>query len=144
MLTAAQTPEIHLGLAFGSMQFSSSSGPLMRGTQTYAPRDSIPTDQFALQGAWTIGDQDVESADPGASIVLRYRASEVNLVAGAGTGPNPVMLGVELDGVPQTSVAVAGDDLYRIVSNGPNGVHSLVLHPQASGFQAFAFTFGSG
>ena len=54
------------------------------------------------------------------------------------------MLAVELDGVAQPPVTVTGDALYRVVSNGPTGVHDLVLRPMATGFQAYSFTFGSG
>ena len=52
------------------------------------------------------------------------------------------MLAVELDGVAQPPVTVTGDDLYRVVANGPPGVHDLVLRPMTTGFQAFSFTFG--
>ncbi|HEY2815128.1 MAG TPA: redoxin domain-containing protein [Acidimicrobiales bacterium] len=144
--TAAETPEIHFGLAFGSSEFASSPEPLTAGTQTFTAPDPVPTDTFALQGAWTVSDQGIESADPNAAIVLRYRAAEVNIVAGAGAdgGASPAMLGVELDGTPMPAVPVTGDDLYRVISSGPSGVHTLVLRPQTTGFQAFSFTFGAG
>ena len=35
-------------------------------------------------------------------------------------------------------------DLYRVVTNGPSGYHTLTFHPQAAGAEAFAFTFGAG
>jgi hypothetical protein len=104
----------------------------------------MPADTFALQGSWNVTGQDVESAAPGAAIVLRYTAAEVNLVAGAGATGGPTMLAVTLDGVAQPPVSVSGDDLYRVIENGPAGQHTLVLTPATNGFQAYSFTFGSG
>ena len=39
------------------------------------------------------------------------------------------MLAVTLDGVAQPPVSVSGDDLYRVIENGPTGQHTLVLTP---------------
>jgi thiol-disulfide isomerase/thioredoxin len=141
---AAETPEIHFGLSFGAQQFSSSPQQLSEGTTTFTPPSPMPADTFSLDGAWTVSGQGVTSASPDAAIDLRYRASEVNIVAGAGSGSPPVMLAVELDGVAQPPVTVTGDNLYRLLSKGPSGEHNLVLRPMTTGFQAFSFTFGSG
>ncbi|HEX2383746.1 MAG TPA: redoxin family protein [Acidimicrobiales bacterium] len=140
----AQTPEIHFGLSFGAQQFSSSSQPLSSGTTSFAAPASVPVDTFALEGQWNVSGQGIESQSADAAIELRYRATEVNIVAGAGTAEAPVMLAVELDGVAQPPVSITGDDLYRVLSNGPEGVHDLVLRPMTASFNAFAFTFGSG
>jgi len=142
--SAAQTPEIHFGLSFGAPHSSSSTPDLAEGTMTYSAPASLPVDTFALEGRWTVSGQGAESQSPDAAIELRYRAAEVNIVAGAPAGRMPVMLAVTLDGVAQPPVTIAGDDLYRLVSNGPAGDHNLVLTPMTDGFNAFAFTFGSG
>jgi thiol-disulfide isomerase/thioredoxin len=139
--TAAITPEIHFGLAFGGDQFSSSPEKLTAGTQTYSLPKLVAQDEFALSGSWTTTDQGVESGATDSVFVLRYRGAEVNLVAGAAV---PINLTVELDGVPLKSITVQNDDLYNIVENGPSGYHTLTFRPQAVGFQAFAFTFGAG
>jgi thiol-disulfide isomerase/thioredoxin len=142
--TAVQTPEIHFGLSFGAQQFSSSPQQLAEGTTSFTAPSSVPEDTFALEGDWNVAGQGVTSASTDAAIALRYRATEVSIVAGAGPGAAPVMLAVELDGVAQPPVTVTGDDLYRVLSNGPTGVHDLVLRPMTTGFRAFSFTFGSG
>ena len=141
---AAQTPEIHFGLSFGAQQFSSSQQQLTGGTTTFSAPDQVPVDTFALVGTWNVSGQGVQSASADAAIELRYRASEVNIVAGASSSSPPVTLNVELDGATQPPVQITGDDLYRVLSNGPSGVHDLVLTPATTGFQAFSFTFGSG
>ena len=141
IVTAAVTPEIHFGLAFGGDQFSSSPEKLTAGTKAYSLPDLVPEDRFALSGPWTTTDQGVESGASNSVFVLRYRGAEVNLVAGAGS---PVNVVVELDGAPLTTLTVMDHDLYRVIENGPTGYHTLTFRPQATGLQAFAFTFGAG
>ncbi len=139
-----ETPEIHFGTSFGADQFFGSSEPLNDGTSTYTAPSPVPADKFALSGSWTVSGQAVQSATPDAAMELEYTATEVNLVAGQGSNASPVSLAVSLDGVAQPPVTINGDDLYRIVENGPPGRHELVLRPMTAGFQAFSFTFGSG
>jgi thiol-disulfide isomerase/thioredoxin len=136
---ASVTPELHLGLAFGAAGMCSSPEPLTKGTQDYTRPDPQPRDTFALSGPWAATDQDAESQDASGVLVLRYRATEVNLVAGSAA---PVAVVVELDGQPLTTLTVQAHDLYRVVQGGPPGDHTLTFRPAATGFQAYAFTFG--
>ena len=141
--TAAITPEIHFGLGFGGAQLASSAPPLTKGTQSYTVPAPVPQDTFALQGAWSVTDQGVTPAEPGAALVLRYRGAEVNLVAGANAAPVPVA--VTLDGAPLTTLNVGEHDLYNVVANGPSGYHTLTFTPQsAAAVELYAFTFGAG
>ncbi|MEY2446945.1 MAG: hypothetical protein QOH79_421 [Acidimicrobiaceae bacterium] len=141
VLTAALTPEIHFGLAFGGASFNASPEKSTKGTQTYSLPDPLPQDTYALQGSWAITDQGAEAPDGGV-FVLRYRGAEVNLVAGAGS--SPITVTVELDGAPLTTLTVMDHDLYHVVTDGPSGYHTLTFRPQTAGLQAFAFTFGAG
>ena len=143
VVSAAITPELHFGLAFGGDQMSSSPEKLTAGTKAYSLPDLVSENTFALSGSWTVTDQGVESTASDSVFVLRYRGAEVNLVAGA-AGTTPMNLVVELDGAPLKTISVQDHDLYNVVSNGPQGFHTLTFRPQASGFQAFAFTFGAG
>jgi hypothetical protein len=142
IVSAAITPEIHFGLAFGGEQLNSSPERLTKGLQPYSLPDPVPQDTFALRGGWIALDQNIESTDTGAGLVLRYRGAEVNLVAGADA---PVNVDVELDGAPLTTLTVMEHDLYNVVSNGPSGYHTLVLAPRGpTSVKLFAFTFGAG
>jgi thiol-disulfide isomerase/thioredoxin len=142
IVSAAVTPEIHLGLAFGGAQLSSSPERLTKGLQPYSLPDPVLQDTFALGGGWIAVDQDIESTDTGVALVLRYRGAEVNLVAGADA---PAKVDVELDGVPLTTLTVMEHDLYNVVNKGPAGYHSLVFKPHGpTSVKMFAFTFGAG
>ena len=92
-----------------------------------------PSTRSPSKDSWNVSGQGIESQSPDAAIELRYRATEVNIVAGAAAGRAPVMLAVELDGVAQPPVTITGDDLYRVLSNGPSGEHDLVLRPMTDG-----------
>jgi hypothetical protein len=140
--SAAITPEIHFGLGFGGAPSMSSPEPLTKGTQSYTVPDPVPQDTFALKGAWSVTDQGVTPAEPGAALVLRYRGAEVNLVAGASAS---VPVAVDLDGTRLTTLMVGEHDLYNVVAHGPSGYHTLTFTPEGSGaVELYAFTFGAG
>lgn len=139
--TAAQTPEIHFGLAFGGDQFDSSREKQTAGAQTYSLPDPVPQNSFALSGQWTTTDQGIEAGAADSVLVLRYQGGEVNIVAGAASSTKVT---VELDGAPLTTLDVMDHDLYRVIEGGPSGFHTLTFHTQAAGLQLFAFTFGAG
>ena len=129
------------------------------GTTSYpdvAP--TLPNGAAALVGSWTVTQQQVQAAAPGASIVLGYQARSANLVLATGTGA-PIQVEVQLDGRPlppadrtsethvdgqgNTFVAVGAPDLYQLVlSPGIEG-HTLRLTAEQPGLQAYAFTFGA-
>ena len=142
VLSGAITPEIHFGLGFGGAGLSSSREPLTKGTRDYTLPDRVSQDTFALEGTWSVTDQGIETATAGAELVLRYRGSEVNIVAGASS---PANVAVQLDGAPLTTLTVSDHDLYHVVTNGPSGYHTLTFASTATtSFQAYAFTFGAG
>jgi thiol-disulfide isomerase/thioredoxin len=146
IVTAAITPEIHFGLAFGGDQFNASPEGSSKGTRTYSLPTPVPQDTYSLSGSWSITDQGAECAAPGCTFVLRYRGAEVNLVAGAGpaTAGAPVNVVIDNDGTTLTPLSVQEHDLYNVVSNGAPGYHTLTFRPQSVGLQVFAFTFGAG
>jgi hypothetical protein len=138
--TAAQTREIIVGTDFGGARSCSSPGPYeTRGD--FALPEEQPADSFALAGAWTVSGQRLVAGD-GATLVLSYRATEVNVVMAA-TGVAATVV-VELDGQPHTSVAVSRSQLYNVVDGGPSGYHTLTLRPSpGAALEVFSFTFGT-
>jgi thiol-disulfide isomerase/thioredoxin len=146
------TPETYLGADRGTA--GAVSGP-----DTYPDPGTPPGDTARLAGAWVGRAEEVEAAAPGAAIVLRYHAREVNLVmAAAGSAPGGVDVSITLDGKPLpaadrtaqtmtdalgTFVHVKAADLYRLVLGPSVEDHTLRLTARAPGLQAFAFTFGT-
>jgi thiol-disulfide isomerase/thioredoxin len=138
--TAAQTPELHVGTDFGGAGECSSPGDYKTRTDFSVP-DPQPSDSFALSGSWTISGQRGLAGD-GASLVLRYRATEVNVVMAAGGADAQVT--IELDGETTKTVAVSMSQLYNVVDGGPSGYHTLTLRPSpGAALEVFAFTFGT-
>ncbi|HEU5301351.1 MAG TPA: redoxin domain-containing protein [Acidimicrobiia bacterium] len=145
------TAETYLGVPRGS-----TGAPL--GASTSPEPGDLAAGDARLVGAWTSGNEEVESDEAGAAIVMRYQAGEVNLVMAAPDG-TPIDVTVELDGeplppgfrTPQTMVDESGatfvrvtvSDLYRLVLAPEIGDHTLRLTARAPGLQAFAFTFGA-
>jgi thiol-disulfide isomerase/thioredoxin len=148
------TPETYLGNERGS---TSSPQELADGEHRFTVPKEIPRNTFALEGDWLVAGQFVESTDAHENLFLRYHAREVNLVFDR-TRKNPTYAVIELDGQPvpksawgasiverdgQTVVDIDAADMYRLIANGPEGDHTLTVHPGGAGVQLFAFTFGS-
>lgn len=148
--TEVITPETYLGTSRGR------AGATF-GERDYPDPGELGVDEVALAGRWAADAERVRSLEPGASIVLRYRAAEVNLVLAA-DGDGPVDVTVEVDGRPvpadwrpdgvaaapdgSTAVTVTVPDLYRLVRSPEVGEHTIRLTAQGAGVSAFAFTFG--
>ena len=152
-----QTGEAYLGSLRGAASFSSPEG-LGEGEAVFTIPDPQPHHTVALGGSWLISGEAAISAADGASIVMAYTGSEINLVM-APPANGSVDVVVELDGeaVPagslggdvttddqgRTVVNVDEDALYELVVTSGPGQHVLVLRPDAPGLAAYAFTFGS-
>jgi len=140
--TANITAETYNGSDRGGQAFVSSQ-PLVPGTTNFtAPAASMmnPGDH-ALSGRWTVAPEYVQSAAPGASLVLRYYAGGANLVMATADG-KPIDVQVKVDDRAPTTVRVGSSDLYNLVQDRTEGEHTLTLTPAAPGLQAYAFTFG--
>ncbi len=133
-----RTPETYLGYA--------------RGTRS-APPDRLPVNHWALAGEWTIGSENVQVAEPGASIAFRFDARDAHLVLAPGER-KPIPFRVLLDGdAPGPSHGVDVDEdgngvleegrLYQLVRQ-RDAVRERTLEITflAPGARAYAFTFG--
>lgn len=145
------TPETYLGTFRGRAGATA-------GERDYPDPGDLGVDEVALAGRWEADHERVTALEAGASIVLRYRAAEVNLVMSSPDG-SPVDVTVEVDGRPvapgdrpegvaagedgTTTVTVAAPDLYRLAVHDAVGDHTIRLTAAAPGLSAFAFTFGA-
>ncbi|MGO8870368.1 MAG: cytochrome c biogenesis protein DipZ [Acidimicrobiales bacterium] len=128
------TPETYLGY----QRLEDLDGESVQEDQmaTYHAPSSIPQDEYAYEGSWSIGDE-CSTAGPGASLSLNFEAKDVYLVLG-GSGT----IRVSVNGRTSQTVTVGGvPRLYQLVggSSYQQGLLTLEVSP---GIQAYDFTFG--
>jgi len=131
----AQTPETYLGADRVNSLATSEGGTLDVGKQVFAYPPSVPNDEFALTGTWTVSVQSL-TAEQNAGIRLNFMASKVYLdVGGAGT------ITATVDG-KTTSYPVSGaPNIYTLVDRGDPERSTLTV-TLSPGLDAYSFTFG--
>ncbi len=154
--TKPQTPELYAGYRFAlprGQDVGNEEGLQPDETIDYSIPDSIRGGVLYLEGKWQSNPGNLQSQEEGASIVLEFTASSVNIVADA---PASIILEVFIDGA-YVSEGQAGDDvvfedgkafivvdqprLYNVV-RGEYGSQTLRLTTGAEDFTFNAFTFG--
>ena len=146
--TKPRTPEIYFG-ASRNTQFD--NGP--SGTVGSFSAESTKTpalDRYALTGDWMISPEEATNIAGNAVITLRYQGQKVFIVAGA---DQDVTLRLVLDGqevgeyrgsdvAEDGTVTINEERLYRLIEADEYGKHTLEIHIENPGLQAFTFTFG--
>ena len=136
--TESTTPETYLGYQHPPQTLAGQT-ILESQLAPYAAPATIPQDEYAYNGDWTIGGES-SVAGAGASIQLRYQAQDVYLVLG-GTG----MVTVSVNGAATNSVVVSGEPkLYQLVGTPgtPDPQAGLLSAALTPGLAAYDFTFG--
>ena len=133
--TQGQSPETYLGAT--RMGAFANGSPTLGRPATYHFSGDPARDWFALNGTWTIGDEDAVAGD-GARLAYHFYASRVFLVLG---GEGTVDVTLAGDPAFHRTVTVTGaPTLYTLYDAGArNDVLRLSFSP---GLQAYAFTFG--
>jgi cytochrome c biogenesis protein CcdA/thiol-disulfide isomerase/thioredoxin len=147
------SPETYVGYARG-VHFSSPGGVAPDKPQPYTAPDTLKTNEWALQGTWTIGEEKGVLVSAPGSILFRFHARDLHLVLGPGSDGKPVRFRVLLDGVaPAASHGVDTDAdgngvvteqrLYQLIRQ-PQDVkqHTFTIEFLEPGVRAYAFTFG--
>ena len=133
------TPESYLGSERAARFLN---GAIEPGTHDYeltrGAVAELPANFLAYTGRWSV-DPSHATAVRGARLDLRFFASRVFLVLGAGKRPGSV--GIELDGKPRRTLTVTEHRLYELVRLPRPGGHLLTLR-LGPGTEAYAFTFG--
>jgi cytochrome c biogenesis protein CcdA/thiol-disulfide isomerase/thioredoxin len=134
------TPESYLG-AERAQRFL--NGAIQSGTHDFElpPRavEALPPHHLAYEGPWRIDPSHATAAGDGARLHLRFYASRVFLVLGAGERPGRVR--VALDGRTRRTLTVTEHRLFELVRLPKSGDHLLTL-TLGPGTEAYAFTFG--
>ena len=144
------TPETYFGSNRSQFGYPTPNYP--NGNFTIPEQKSVPLDQFALGGKWSITPEYIE-AKSGATISEHFDASKVFLILKPGA-QMPSKVSVTYNGKPLVGalagsdvvngvITVDSDRLYNIFSSGAtNSDGTLKFTFQNDGIQAFTFTFG--
>jgi len=147
-----RSPETYLGYVRGE-QFASPGGAAIDRRRDYGLPARLRTNQWALDGAWTVSRENVVAERAGASIAFRFSARDAHLVASPGErGPIPfrVLLdgeepgtshGVDVD--PEGNGRLADGRMYQLVRQADGAAErTLEITFLEPGAQAYCFTFG--
>jgi len=149
---AVRTPETYLGSARLQYLANLPGKNCFGATCEFSAPDQVKLNTYVLDGTWNIGEEESTLESAKGSIVIRFSANKVNLVAG-GRGAD-VRAEIYLDGARIKAGATGTDvkdgnatfnahDLYNLVDlKGKYGEHTLEIRFLESGVSAFAFTFG--
>jgi thiol-disulfide isomerase/thioredoxin len=147
-----RSPETYLGYVRGE-QFASPGGAVVGGSRDYRLPHELRSNQWALDGRWTVGREDVVADAAGATIAFRFSARDVNLVLSPGArAPIPfrVLLDAQVPGASHgVDVDVQGEGvlahgrMYQLVRQA-DGVRERTVEItfRAAGAEAYCFTFG--
>ena len=147
---SATTPETYFGSNRGQFGYPAPNYP--NGTFDIPLQKSVPQDQFAFGGKWTIASE-YAGAHAGASISEHFMASKVYMILKPGNGATN-KVAVTYDGKPLVGplagsdvingvLTVDSDRLYNVFDSGKatsNGTLRFTF--LNTGTQAFTFTFG--
>ena len=149
----ARSPENYLG-SERTEGFASPSGNNPGERRTYASPRTLDLNQWALDGAWTVGRQAIASNRPNGRIIYRFHSRDLHLVMGPPSGARPVRFRVLLDGQPPGAAhgldadaagnGVATEQrLYQLIRQPhPIADRTFQIEFGDQGVEAFAFTFG--
>lgn len=144
------TPETYCGYTRGKI--AQSGGYREDEAFDYARPESLPEDSIALAGKFVARAEYVEPQEPGAELLLRFRATEVNLVLHPGGGDRAAaetMLNGKTipDSVRGRDVSSSGEvvitspTLYNVIRSNGLVEGMLSVRAKEGKFQAYAFTF---
>jgi thiol-disulfide isomerase/thioredoxin len=147
------SPETYVGHGRAE-HFASAGGLLADVAHTYAIPAQLALNEWALDGNWTVGEEEgVLNAAPG-RIVFRFQARDLHLVLGPRDDGKAVQFQVRVDG------AVPGDDhgvdvgadgagtvvehrLYQLIrQSGEVRDRTFEIEFEGPGVAVYAFTFG--
>jgi thiol-disulfide isomerase/thioredoxin len=147
-----RTPETYLGYGRGE-RFASPDGSAHNEARVYELPDRLPSNHWALAGAWTIGRENVVLGEADGSIACRFDARDAHLVLSPGASA-PIRFRVLIDGEtpgPSHGVDVGEDGsgmldygrMYQLVrAHDRVRERTLEITFLEPGAEAYAFTFG--
>lgn len=115
---------------------------------------ALATNQWSLDGRWSVHEENAQLEQAGGAIVYRFRGRDLHLVLGPAADGKPIRYRVTIDGKPpgadhgmdtdaDGNGTVTGQRLYQLVrqANG-SGERLFKITFLDPGVRAYAFTFG--
>jgi thiol-disulfide isomerase/thioredoxin len=143
------TSEIHCGYARGHLD--NSGGFNFDIPFRYRQSNDVRKDSIALLGSFVAKPEYVESASDGATLLLHFRATQVNLVLKPVDGFSEMKLTLNGKSLPEnvkgrdvnkdSEVTVERPALYNLVASDKPLEGLLGITTKTGNFQAFVFTF---
>src|SRR5690606_23959748 len=147
-----RSPETYVGHA-RAMNFVG-GGIARDSTRDYHAPTAFGSNQWSLDGRWTVHDEYAELDRAGGRIVYRFRGRDLHLVLGPGRDGKPIRFRISIDGQPpgvdhgvdtdaEGNGTVDSQRLYQLVrqANG-TGERLFEITFLDPGVRAYAFTFG--
>ncbi|MBI2039217.1 MAG: redoxin family protein [Candidatus Niyogibacteria bacterium] len=143
------TPETYCGYTRG--QLANEGGYQENEEADYRWDSELPENSIALDGRFFAATEYIESGAEGASLRLRFRATEVNLVMRPaekearvsvtlnGDVPDPIVRGHDVD--ENGDVLIRMPNLYNLLKSDGLMEGTLRIRAVEGNFQAYAFTF---
>ena len=147
-----RSPETYLGYA-RAMNFVGGRVDRNEAADYRAP-GTLAVNQWALEGRWTVRDENAQLDTAGGAIVYRFRGRDLHLVLGTASDGKPVRFRVTIDGKPpgadhgmdtdaDGNGRVDSQRLYQLVRQAHgSGERLFTITFLDPGVQAYAFTFG--
>lgn len=145
-----QSPELYFGYEFARAPLGNIEGfnPNQIVVYNFPDKNEIKTNVIYLEGKWKNNPDNMELQGNNGSIILKYNAKSVNLVAG-GKGNLTVSQDGKLitnrlsqDALNDGRFMIDGQRLYNLVTNKEYGEHTIEIDATGNGFQIYTFTFG--
>jgi cytochrome c biogenesis protein CcdA/thiol-disulfide isomerase/thioredoxin len=150
-----RSPETYIGYQhLRADQFASAQPVAKDSRKVYTLGPRLTLNQWALEGAWKVGDETAVLQTAPGKILFRFHARDLHLVLGTAKDGKTVRFRVKLDGTPpgddhgsdvdaSGAGVVQGHQLYQLIrQKGAVEDRTFEIEFLDPGVQAFAFTFG--
>jgi thiol-disulfide isomerase/thioredoxin len=145
-----QSPELYFGYEFARASLGNIEGfkPNQSVFYNLPANSEIKPNVIYLEGKWKNNPDNMELQSNNGSIILKYNAKSVNIVAG-GKGNFTVTQEGKLitndlskDSSNDGKFVIDEQRLYNLVTNKDYGEHTIEIDVKGEGFQIYTFTFG--